>query len=478
MRRRDILKLAASSAALTKLLDMGCQRRTSANGVEKNPGLSTSASFDKEAIAAKVSVDWARKQAQTTLFTFGSNDYEITNPQAARDRIYQSRLAKLGIGLIRIHYAQLSDRWTDPATQTWDEAKIKAGYDASYPRKPTIIQNIPGWPKWMTLNQDGLLDSSEYDRYAAFCAELVEILNHRQHRHVGYWEPLNEQDVAYQKAGKLDELWKIYNKVATAMKAKDPSIKVGGPALTWDEPGRLAAFLQACGPNVDFISWHRYGSGDAHESTDTLMSYTPKYATQVHEFREVATQYIPDRKVPLLLGEYNINYSWQSGENRQNTHIGAVWFASVLKHLADAGIDMATSWHLKDGVYGMIDPQNKLRPAATVFAWGIKYLTGSVMYTETDHPFVEAMAVETADGRRSLLLINKSAKFASLSVPATQKASKPQSLPMFYLNANGVKSIIRTTAALEQEPLVLTPYSLVLLRFSTNRSPAKQRGIS
>jgi len=412
--------------------------------------------------------------ARATPYTFGSNDYEITVPKAAADTVYQSRLAEIGISLIRVHYGGLSDRWTDPVTKTWDKAKIKAGYDASYPQRPTIIQNIPGWPKRMAQDQNGLLDPSEYDHYAAFCAELVEIFNQRQRRYINYWEPLNEQDVAYHKAGKLDELWKIYNLVAKAMKARDPLIKVGGPALTWDKLSRLAAFLQACAPNVDFISWHRYGSSDAHESTDTLMSYTPSYATQVHDFRAVAAQYIPDRKVPLLLGEYNINYSWQSGEKRQNTHIGAVWFASVLKHLADAGIDMATSWHLKDGVYGLIDPQNNWRPAATVFAWGIKYLTGRVMHTLSDHPFVEAMAIAQAGGQRSLLLINKSAGFARLSVPATQNATAPDNLPMFYLNANGVKSGTLATAKLKQEPLILTPYSLILLRFSANHTTFNQ----
>jgi xylan 1,4-beta-xylosidase len=200
------------------------------------------------------------------------------------------------------------------------------------------------------------------------------------------------------------------------------------------------------------------------------MSYTPNYKTQVQEFRKLATQSIPNRRVPLLLGEYNINYNWQSGENRQNTHVGAVWFASVHKNLADAGIDMATSWHLKDGVYGLIDPQNNLRPAATVFAWGIKYLTGNVIRTDSDHPFVEAMAVWQADGGRSLLLINKSAGLASLSVQATQMAAKPNSLLMLSLEATGLKSTTLATATLEQQPLTLNPYSLVLLRFAANGS--------
>lgn len=462
MRRRNVLKLVVSGVALAKLLHIASQQQTSAK-VENQLDLSTSEPSASKFIAAKISVDWAKPVAESTPFTFGSNDYEIVSPKKAADPIYQSRLAELNIGLIRIHHANLSDRWTDPATKTWDQAKIKAGYDVSYRQRPTIIQNIPDWPKWMKRTEDGLLDSSEYDHYATFCAELVDIINNRQQRRVTYWEPFNERDVVYHKAGQLDELWKIYNKAAIAMKAKDPQIKVGGPALTWDEPDRLAAFLQACGPNVDFISWHRYGSGNAKESTEKLMSYTPKYREQVTKFRAVATQYIPDRKVPLLLGEYNINYSWKSGENRQNTHIGAVWFASVLKHLADAGIDMATSWHLKDGVYGMIDPKNKLRPAATVFAWGRKYLTGRVMDTESDHPFVEAMAVTQEDGMRSLLLINKSAASAKVSVELTQAA--PKNLQMFSLNADGIKNSTLATAILAQEPLLLKPYSLVLLRF-------------
>lgn len=470
MQRRDMLKLAVSSAALTPVLEASCQRRLFPHLVAKQPGSSNPRPSSKKTMTAKVKVDWSTAVAQTTPFTFGSNDYEITRLAKASDRIFQRRLVELDIALIRIHFAGLAERWTNPDTKTWDEATIKACYDASYPQKPTIIQNISGWPKWMAQTEDGLLDSSEYDNYAAFCAELVEILNRRQKRKIVYWEPLNEQDVRYQKAGKLDELWKIYNKVAVAMKRRDSQIKVGGPVLTWDEPRRLAAFLDVCKPNVDFISWHRYGSGDASESTDKVMSYTPKYKTQVEEFRKLAKRYIPERNVPLLLGEYNINYHWKSGEKRQHTHVGAVWFASVLKNLADAGIDMATSWHLKDGIYGLIDPQNNLRPAATVFAWGIKYLTGTVMQADSDNAFVEAMPIMQKDRTRSLLLINKSAGLATLSVDATQNTLKPDTLTMLSLDANGVTSTSLATASLEQKPLMLNPYSLVLLRFSSKRS--------
>ena len=410
MRRREVLKLAALSTLIIKL-----NNESQVTSTPKDSQELVTVQASTGSITAKISIDSNAVVARTTSYTFGSNDYEITTPAAAADTVYQSRLAEIGIPLIRVHHAELSDRWTKPATRTWDEAKIRAGYDASYPQRPTIIQNIPKWPQWMAVDRDGILNPSEYDNYASFCAELVNILNIRQQRKIIYWEPLNERENAYQNAGKLNELWKIYNKVAVAMKAKDPTIKVGGPALTWNDTAKLVLFLQACKANVDFISWHRYASGDANESTDKIMSYTPNYGAQVREFRAIATKYIPNRKVPLLLGEYNINYSWDSGENRQNTHIGAVWFASVFKHLAEAGIDMATSWHLKDGIYGMLDPQNKLRPSATVFTWAIKYLIGRVIGTKSDHPFIEAMTVYQANGTRSLLLINKAAVPARLT---------------------------------------------------------------
>lgn len=210
MQRRKALKLAVSSLAIAHL-GTSCHR-TSARLVGDNRRSNT----------AQLHVDWETEIAQTTPFTFGSNDYEITNPKKASDPIYQNHLAELGIGLIRIHNSRLSDRWSDPDTKTWNEAKIKAGYDASYPQRPTIIQTIPGPPKWMTVDEDGLLAPGEYDRYATFCAELVEILNQRQKRQVRYWEPFNEKDVAYEKAGKLHELWTIYNQAAEAMKKGTP----------------------------------------------------------------------------------------------------------------------------------------------------------------------------------------------------------------------------------------------------------------
>jgi hypothetical protein len=476
MQRRKLLKLTVSSAVSLASAPVfsGCrQGQPTSWGNPVDPAVATPMSQNQTVAqggtpsgVAQIVVDWTNQVAQSTPYTFGSNDYEITVPEKAADRVFQQRLADLNVRLIRVHFAGLSDRWADPAAKTWDAAKIKQGYDASYPQRPSIVQNIPRWPQWMTTNPDGTLAVDQHADYANFCADLVDILNRRQQRQIVYWEPLNENDVDYQKAGKLNELWDLYNQVAKTMKQRDPRIKLFGPALTWDEPTRMASFLQACKANVDGISWHRYASGDAKEPTESLMAKTSNYANQVKMFRQIAKDAIPNRPVPLFLSEYNINYSWQSGENRQNTHIGAIWFASVLKHLAESGIDMATSWHLKDGIYGMIDPENRLRPAANVFDWSLKHLVGRVMATQSDQAFVEAFAVWKSNQAQSLLLINKSSRPVSVQLVAKKGLPAPRQIAQSSLDQTGIQTTNLPLNAFDR-PLQLPAYSLKLLRFST-----------
>ena len=411
-----------------------------------------------------ITINWERVISKTSKLTFGSNDYQVLNPQDASDLMYQKRLLELKIGLYRIHHASLSDHWSDANQRNWNSNRIKTSYDAApYLNQATIIQNINGWPKWMQQDKEGLLDHSEYETYAKFCAELVNILNKHQHRQIIYWEPLNEQDMKFFKAKKLDKLWKLFNLCVEEMKKVDPLIKVGGPVLTYDNINILKDFLEVCGHNTDFISWHRYGSGNANESTETIMDYTPKYGDQVREIRETISNYNPNNKISLLLGEYNINYSWQSGEMRQNTHIGAVWFASVLKHLSDAGIDMATSWHLKDGVYGMIDPNNNLRLSAKVFEWGIKYLIGDVIYSQSSNPLIESLIIQKTQNRYTLLLINKSDTSAQVNLNLKENTKISIINQIFSLDEKGIKEVNIKMPSVDQKPLFMRPYSVKLL---------------
>ncbi|MDQ2688113.1 MAG: alpha-L-arabinofuranosidase, partial [Armatimonadota bacterium] len=338
--------------------------------------------------SARITVDWGATTGHTTPLLFGANDWAaIQSPgQTLEDAQFAKILAQTHLTFVRIHNGGLSDAWSSNVSQTWEPAKIKAVYDAPYLQGKTILQNIPGWPGWMK-QQDKILDPSEYDRYARFCADLVRIINKDQHRHVRLWEPFNEEDQNYWDKGKFDDLCRLYNKVAVAMKAVDSSIQVGGLAFIWDDPAKVEAFLKNCGPNVDFLTWHRY-AGAGKDATDKIMADTPHYEDRIRTFRALTQKYAPGRTIPLVWDEYSLAYTYQSPETRQWSNVGAVWFASTLKHMADAGLDMAAQWNLRDGFYGLVDNSDAPRPALTVFAWGNKFLVGSLVKTQSDQPLV------------------------------------------------------------------------------------------
>jgi len=462
MHRRKLLKLAILSALVAKPLELALHYLAPlvpGSGTRRLllPALSQT--------VATITVEWTSTISLTTPATFGSNDFKIISPANVADSTYHNLLKQINLRLLRFHNANLSDAWSDAATRTWVASTIQAAYDAylpAYGTLPTIVQTIPEWPQWMAQTNN-LLDPSAYDEYANFCAALVRIINIDQKRGVMYWEPFNERDKIYKDAGQLNELWTIYNKAAIAMKAVDPSIKVGGPALTYNDTYTLGSFLRASGSNVDFVSWHRYQTADPALPTDQLLAGTPKYGDQVRSMRSVVTKYIPEREVPLFLGEYNINYSYRSGETRQNTYIGAVWFASVLKHLADAGIEMAASWNTKDDFYGLIDDRNNLRLSATVFTWANQYLVGANIKTTSDNTLVEAMAIRQAEGR-SLLLINKAAQPTSVIVQSLGRSLGRglKSLPAQRIDETGVSSSTIPTASFTSG-VSLPAYSLTLL---------------
>jgi len=172
-----------------------------------------------------ITVDWRTILSRSTPETFGTNDFQIISSQSAADETYHNLLVQNGLKLFRFHNANLSNTWSSSTTRTWNADLVQQAYGAYHAayggQLPTIIQNIPNWPSWMTQS-NGILDPSEYDEYANFCASLVRIVNLDFHEGVVYWEPLNEMEKIYAQAGKLNDLWTIYNRAAVAMKAVDP----------------------------------------------------------------------------------------------------------------------------------------------------------------------------------------------------------------------------------------------------------------
>lgn len=412
---------------------------------------------------ADIEVDWEESIAEVPPLLLGANDYRVTNLKTGANSLMHDRVRKLGLRMMRIRYPHLSSILTDSVTQTWDEEALKETLDPFFYGNTHLILSIPTWPAWMKQNHNRLLDPSEYRNYAQFCARLVGILNLKLRLEIEYWEPLGALEARYQRADQLQELWKIFNIVSTAMRLKDPRIKIGGPSSTNYDTQIATSFLQYCRFNVDFVCWNDYSFNSIYEPTEKLLAATPDYFQRVRTLQSLVRQYIPNRRVPLLLSEYNIDYG--SSHGRHDEHIGTVWFASVIKHLIESGLEMAAISRFKDAANGLIGLDDRFRPMATVFVWLHQYLMGQVFATTSTHPLIEVLATRP-DGRNyRMLLINKSASDEIISLQP-REILMSQQIEILTLDRSGVDRHYLPSIDLYRRPWVLPAHSLRLLLFT------------
>ena len=401
------------------------------------------------------SVDWNQSAGALPVALWGINENEISKPADAANAQYQSELGALKAPLIRIHNADLVNRWTSAQTRDWDVAKIKAGFAASkgYGDAALMI-NINKWPSWMSGGET--LEPEKVADFAALTGRLVKVLRDEVKRPVAYWELTNELEGAYERAGKLDELWKLYSALGAAVKKADPNAKIGGLAFTWGNSKWIQSFL-ATKPDVDFISWHNYGTGDLYESNQKIFENAqtvfPDIAKSVLKTIGESGQKVPQ----TFLTEYNVKYTWEPYERRHQNAVGAVFLASVVHHVAQTGISGATLWQERGNAYGsLINADDKIFPAYQLYQWGPKYLSGTMARaTAGDDKLLEILPVTGKNGK-AVLLLNKTDH--ALILPAASQLL-PRVKSAQCIASDGFKPSVPIGAG----ALELPGYSLTLL---------------
>lgn len=400
----------------------------------------------------QLSVDWSTVKSTTTNLSFGLNGFLTFDPAVASNSDYKANMEYMNIGFIRYHSSEATSsnsathptNWVDVPNKTWLASKVKealSGFKVS--NNPIRMININTWPNWMKTytvtagtNKVTLLDPSEYDNYANYCAELVRIVNIQYGHNVKYWEPTNEADDAYYvkfaEAGypdKLDELIEIYSRCAKAMKAVDPTIKVGGLAYARSDHSNYDAvrrFVQATlkEGTLDYLSYHFYASGNAMDSDSSVYNraYNPNpsstsMAKHSRDIRNILDEYSPNRHIELFMDEYNISWSWTINDPRMKNNKGAVFDALGMIYSHDAGVDGFLAWNEKDDVYGKMDNQHNLRPPAHVYQMMNNYMVGDrVATTSSDEGKIAPFAVKNkTTGEKSYLLVNRTDEAQTVS---------------------------------------------------------------
>ncbi|MFJ7216095.1 cellulose binding domain-containing protein [Amycolatopsis sp. NPDC098790] len=282
---------------------------------------------------------------------------------------------------------------------------------------------------------------------------------------------------------------------AEAMKAVDPSVKIGAVLTTpanWPD-GIVAAgdtgtwnqtVLSIAGPHVDFVVLHWYPSGSTAEEA---LSRTEQVDDMLYLAREQITRYA-GRSLGIALTETNTPVG-------MNTQPGALFAAEAYASMLENGVFTVDWWDTHNGPtklstvagypdygdFGLLSSGTCLdggcEPALnTPFApyFGLKMLStfarpgDQFVRAEADDPLVDAHAARRPNGDMAVLLVNKDPAAAR----AVDLAFEPSSVSEVYTFTNGASSIARSSTW----DRTLPPYSLTTVVFHAAASPLAAPG--
>jgi hypothetical protein len=178
---------------------------------------------------------------------------------------------------------------------------------------------------------------------AVDAAEWVKWANKKMGYNVRYWEIGNELGGAWEQGTELPfgkgqltaEMYtKRYNDMANAMRAADPTIKIGGGAF--DE-----AMIRDCGKNVDFVIIHTYPGSITQSGAQMFADIGKGIKQQTDREREFIHKYQPERE-----GEIEIAYTeWNVGGGVDNSQMfSGLWASIFLGEMARNGVSIANQW--------------------------------------------------------------------------------------------------------------------------------------
>jgi NAD(P)-dependent dehydrogenase (short-subunit alcohol dehydrogenase family) len=202
------------------------------------------------------------------------------------------------------------------------------------------------------LEGDVVVNGITYPEMGVSPADAASIVHHyndgggQNGGPIGYWIVGNEPDLVgtarYDWLGRDTHDGRNYGdtwlQIYAAVKAADPTIRVGGPAAaqfsghiqkTIDSatsPGAITQFwndfLTATRTDVgrvadlvDFCNYHFYGTGTGNEPTDQVMTRITLPNTEIPALRGVVDAYSPGRgaTLPVIVSEFNWAYRPNNG---------------------------------------------------------------------------------------------------------------------------------------------------------------------
>lgn len=343
--------------------------------------------------AVNVSVDVSKEIATVDRAKLlGINIAIYNNPTDFEWAMTAGPLSDLRIGLVRMPGGSQSDRfyWNGNGVienGKADPSKYKAPYwEVDYSDyKPGFAVDNNDWSKVDTgiVNIDvktmhevitkhpvakPLVTVNAGTGTPEMAAEWVRWANIENGWGVKYWEIGNELNGEWE-AGYIrpdgskmtaEKYADIFIEFAKAMKAVDPTIKVGGPSADIrHHEDYFEPLLKLAGEHVDFLTLHFYSLRSSLAPERELFQGLENLKPVTDRLDELVKKHQPERVDEI---EYSIT-EWNSKLPKdQDAYrlFNGLWFSSWIGEMIECGIDSATVWDMfsgDDNGHGMLVKQ-------------------------------------------------------------------------------------------------------------------------
>lgn len=195
----------------------------------------------------------------------------------------------------------------------------------------------------------------DYDKWAQLVQAVIRhFISRYGFDEVVQWpfEVWNEPNLTtFWKDADMQEYFKLYKVTATAVKAVDSRLQVGGPAICGGSDRWITEFLNFCHKEkvpVDFLSRHAYTSSQPVSRTPHLL-YQEIWGSDymLNEFKSVRKMIkeSPFPDLPFYITEYNT--SWHPLNPVHDTVFNAAYLARILSEGGDY-VDLFSYWTFSD----------------------------------------------------------------------------------------------------------------------------------
>jgi hypothetical protein len=267
-----------------------------------------------------------------------------------------------------------------------------------------------------------------------------------------------------------------YNEMAKAMRAVDPTIKIGSCPFVEEA-------LRDCGDNVDFVSLHTYPGSTTLSDAQMFADISKSVEREMGPVKQWIKKYQPKREkeIEIAYSEWNLAGGMDNGRL-----FSGLWSSIFLGEIAKNGAHMAHQWDLfADLVYDLGGGKGFVRKAEfyALALWN-NYMGDRLIPATVSDPAIYSYA-SRSDNSLSVMLVNTdkdreakvNLKLSGFTPAGTGEVARVTSREYHYNAA--VKRMFWSTGP-RIEPLktgsnfsvTLAPFSITYVRVPDRAKPA------